>query len=159
MLSLEWRYTVKKDKEGWKRKQMEKKESWLEKKASKICGLNKKPYLCSVKIKTGVLIGKLGYGVMVTQQILVLFFQVRILVVQHEAFLMEREAFFMRGGWFRDDVQTAFFPSQGFCKKIFHLSGYIVSLLKQVYCVLKDVPAIFQPKLSPSLWRTGKGLP
>ena len=72
---------------------------------------------------------------MVTQQILVLFFQVRILVVQHEAFLMEREAFFMRGGWFRDDVQTAFFPSQGFCKKIFHLSGYIVSLLKQVYCV------------------------
>ena len=76
----------------------------------------------------------MGYGVMVTQQILVLFsrfesvaqrkgcrwhlifaedwtmvlmvtqrdsgpvFQVRILVVQHEAFLMEREAFFMRGG-------------------------------------------------------------
>ena len=42
--------------------------------------------------------GRLDYGVMVTQQILVLFFQVRILVVQHEAFLMEREAFFMRGG-------------------------------------------------------------
>ena len=41
--------------------------------------------------------GRLDYGVMVTQQILVLFFQVRILVVQHEAFLMEREAFFMRG--------------------------------------------------------------
>ena len=39
----------------------------------------------------------MGYGVMVTQQILVLFFQVRILVVQHEAFLMGREAFFMRG--------------------------------------------------------------
>ena len=101
----------------------------------------------------------MGYGVMVTQQILVLFFQVRILVVQHEAFLIERGAFFMCGGCFRDDVQTAFFPSLGFCKKIFHLSGYIVSLLKQVYCVLKDVPAIFQPKLSPSLWRTGKGLP
>lgn len=77
---------------------MEKKRILIRKKASKICGLNKKPYLCSVKIKTGVLIGKLGYGVMVTQQILVLFFQVRILVVQHEAFLMEREAFFMRGG-------------------------------------------------------------
>ena len=40
----------------------------------------------------------MGYGVMVTQQILVLFFQVRILVAQHEAFLMERGAFFMCGG-------------------------------------------------------------
>lgn len=96
MLSLEWRYTVKKDKEGWKRKQMEKKESWLEKKASKICGLNKKPYLCSVKIKTGVLIGKLGYGVMVTQQILVLFFLVRVRVAQQIKSILEKiqDAFF-----------------------------------------------------------------
>ncbi len=36
----------------------------------------------------------MGYGVTVTQQILVLFFQVRILVVQREAFLLGREVFF-----------------------------------------------------------------
>ena len=42
----------------------------------------KKQYLCSVKIGTGVSVERLDYGVMVTQQILVLFFQVRVLVVQ-----------------------------------------------------------------------------
>ncbi len=72
---------------------MEKKRILIRKKASKICGLNKKPYLCSVKIKTGVLIGKLGYGVMVTQQILVLFFQVRILVSQHINYLLKKKFF------------------------------------------------------------------
>ena len=51
------------------------------------------PYLCSVKIKTGVLIGKLGYGVMVTQQILVLFFQVRILVSQQTNHLSKTKIF------------------------------------------------------------------
>lgn len=72
---------------------MEKKRILIRKKASKICGLNKKPYLCSVKIKTGVLIGKLGYGVMVTQQILVLFFQVRILVSQQTNHLSKTKIF------------------------------------------------------------------
>ena len=42
----------------------------------------KKPYLCSVKNGTGGSVKRLDYGVMVTQQILVLFFQVRVLVVQ-----------------------------------------------------------------------------
>ena len=42
----------------------------------------KKQYLCSVKNGTGGSVEKLDYGVMVTQQILVLFFQVRILVAQ-----------------------------------------------------------------------------
>lgn len=39
---------------------------------------------------------RLGYGVMVTQQILVLFFQVRILVAQHrrKEICMERISFF-----------------------------------------------------------------
>ena len=42
----------------------------------------KKQYLCSVKNRTGGSVERLDYGVMVTQQILVLFFQVRVLVVQ-----------------------------------------------------------------------------
>ena len=42
----------------------------------------KKQYLCSVKNGTGSSVERLDYGVMVTQQILVLFFQVRVLVVQ-----------------------------------------------------------------------------
>ena len=42
----------------------------------------KKQYLCSVKNGTGGSVERLDYGVMVTQQILVLFFQVRVLVVQ-----------------------------------------------------------------------------
>lgn len=41
-----------------------------------------KQYLCNVKNEMVIGNGKLGYGVMVTQQILVLFFQVRILVSQ-----------------------------------------------------------------------------
>ena len=42
----------------------------------------KKQYLCIVKNGTGSSAERLDYGVMVTQQILVLFFQVRVLVVQ-----------------------------------------------------------------------------
>ena len=42
----------------------------------------KKQYLCIVKNGTGCSVERLDYGVMVTQQILVLFFQVRVLVVQ-----------------------------------------------------------------------------
>ena len=42
----------------------------------------KKQYLCSVKNGMGGSVERLDYGVMVTQQILVLFFQVRVLVVQ-----------------------------------------------------------------------------
>ena len=42
----------------------------------------KKQYLCIVKNGTGGSVERLDYGVMVTQQILVLFFQVRVLVVQ-----------------------------------------------------------------------------
>ena len=42
----------------------------------------KKQYLCSVKNGTGGYVERLVYGVMVTQQLLVLFFQVRVLVVQ-----------------------------------------------------------------------------
>ena len=42
----------------------------------------KKLYLCSVKQKTTIVLSILGYGVMVTQQILVLFFLVRIRVAQ-----------------------------------------------------------------------------
>ena len=44
----------------------------------------KKLYLCIVKNGTGGSVERLDYGVMVTQQILVLFFQVRVLVVQLE---------------------------------------------------------------------------
>ena len=47
--------------------------------------MNKKPYLCIVKNGTGGSVERLDYGVMVTQQILVLFFQVRVLVVQLES--------------------------------------------------------------------------
>ena len=44
----------------------------------------KKLYLCIVKNGTGGSVESLDYGVMVTQQILVLFFQVRVLVVQQK---------------------------------------------------------------------------
>ena len=50
----------------------------------------KKQYLCIVKNGTGGSVERLDYGVMVTQQILVLFFQVRVLVVQ----LKNAEVFF-----------------------------------------------------------------
>ena len=62
---------------------------------------------------------------MVTQQILVLFFQVRILVVQHEAFLISGKAFFVRGGWFRGDVKMVFFSLTG----IFQKSSFIFQIL------------------------------
>ena len=52
------------------------------KKNEKVWCVMKKPYLCSVKNGTGGSVERLDYGVMVTQQILVLFFQVRVLVVQ-----------------------------------------------------------------------------
>ena len=55
---------------------------FFEKIASKVWYVIKKPYLCSVKNGTGGSVERLDYGVMVTQQILVLFFQVRVLVVQ-----------------------------------------------------------------------------
>ncbi len=55
---------------------------FYEKKNENVCGVKKKPYLCIVKIGTGGSDERLDYGVMVTQQILVLFFQVRVLVVQ-----------------------------------------------------------------------------
>ena len=42
----------------------------------------KKQYLCSVKNGSGGSVERLDFGVMVTQQFLVLFFQVRVLVVQ-----------------------------------------------------------------------------
>ena len=54
----------------------------MKKNAGKVWSVNKKPYLCNVKNKTGGFVERLDYGVMVTQQILVLFFQVRVLVVQ-----------------------------------------------------------------------------
>ena len=53
-----------------------------EKNAEKVWCVIKKPYLCIVKNETGGFVERLDYGVMVTQQILVLFFQVRVLVVQ-----------------------------------------------------------------------------
>ena len=52
------------------------------KKNEKVWCVMKKQYLCSVKNGTGGSVERLDYGVMVTQQILVLFFQVRVLVVQ-----------------------------------------------------------------------------
>ena len=55
------------------------------KKNEKVWCVMKKPYLCSVKNGTGGSVERLDYGVMVTQQILVLFFQVRVLVVQLES--------------------------------------------------------------------------
>ena len=62
---------------------MERKNAFRIKKVrKKIWSVNKKPYLCIVKNGTGGSVESLDYGVMVTQQILVLFFQVRVLVVQ-----------------------------------------------------------------------------
>ena len=62
---------------------VEKKKCVLNKKKNeKVWCVMKKPYLCSVKNGTGGSVERLDYGVMVTQQILVLFFQVRVLVVQ-----------------------------------------------------------------------------
>ena len=58
------------------------KKIFCKKKNEKVCGVKKKVYLCIVKIGTGSSDERLDYGVMVTQQILVLFFQVRVLVVQ-----------------------------------------------------------------------------
>ena len=52
------------------------------KKNEKVWCVMKKQYLCGVKNGTGGSVERLDYGVMVTQQILVLFFQVRVLVVQ-----------------------------------------------------------------------------
>ena len=52
------------------------------KKSRKVWYVMKKQYLCIVKNGTGGSVERLDYGVMVTQQILVLFFQVRVLVVQ-----------------------------------------------------------------------------
>ena len=61
----------------------EKKKTFLiKKKNEKVWCVMKKQYLCSVKNGTGGSVERLDYGVMVTQQILVLFFQVRVLVVQ-----------------------------------------------------------------------------
>ena len=57
---------------------------FFEKNTGKVWSVNKKPYLCIVKNKTGGFVERLDYGVMVTQQILVLFFQVRVLVVQRK---------------------------------------------------------------------------
>ena len=54
----------------------------MKKKNEKVWCVMKKQYLCSVKNGTGGSVERLDYGVMVTQQILVLFFQVRVLVVQ-----------------------------------------------------------------------------
>ena len=54
----------------------------MKKKRENVCRVIKKQYLCSVKNRTGGSVERLDYGVMVTQQILVLFFQVRVLVVQ-----------------------------------------------------------------------------
>ena len=53
-----------------------------EKNGWKVWCVMKKQYLCIVKNGTGGSVESLDYGVMVTQQILVLFFQVRVLVVQ-----------------------------------------------------------------------------
>ena len=53
-----------------------------QKKRRKIWRVIKLLYLCSVKLKDAHKSNKLGYGVMVTQQILVLFFLVRIRVAQ-----------------------------------------------------------------------------
>ena len=53
-----------------------------EKNGWKVWCVMKKQYLCIVKNGTGGSVERLDYGVMVTQQILVLFFQVRVLVVQ-----------------------------------------------------------------------------
>ena len=53
-----------------------------EKNGWKVWYVMKKQYLCIVKNGTGGSVERLDYGVMVTQQILVLFFQVRVLVVQ-----------------------------------------------------------------------------
>ena len=55
----------------------------------------KKQYLCSVKNGTGGSVERLDYGVMVTQQILVLFFQVRVLVVQLKAAVEKSSAVFL----------------------------------------------------------------
>ena len=55
---------------------------FYKKKNEKVWSVMKKQYLCSVKNGTGGSVERLDYGVMVTQQILVLFFQVRVLVVQ-----------------------------------------------------------------------------
>ena len=54
----------------------------------------KKLYLCIVKNGTGGSVEKLDYGVMVTQQILVLFFQVRVLVVQRKKLQFDCSFFF-----------------------------------------------------------------
>ena len=59
-----------------------KKNVFDKKKNEKVWCVMKKQYLCSVKNGTGGSVERLDYGVMVTQQILVLFFQVRVLVVQ-----------------------------------------------------------------------------
>lgn len=57
----------------------------------------KKPYLCTANLNKGCLFRTdeiiLGYGVMVTQQILVLFFQVRILVSQQTNHLSKTKIF------------------------------------------------------------------
>ena len=55
----------------------------------------KKLYLCSVKQKTTIVLSILGYGVMVTQQILVLFFLVRIRVAQQKGVLSYQDTFFV----------------------------------------------------------------
>ena len=60
----------------------EEKSVFNKKKNEKVWCIMKKQYLCSVKNGTGGSVERLDYGVMVTQQILVLFFQVRVLVVQ-----------------------------------------------------------------------------
>ena len=57
---------------------------FIEKKEEKVWYVTKKQYLCIVKNGTGGSVERLDYGVMVTQQILVLLFQVRILVAQQE---------------------------------------------------------------------------
>ena len=68
----------------------EEKSVFNKKKNEKVWCVMKKQYLCSVKNGTGGSVERLDYGVMVTQQILVLFFQVRVLVVQRNGLKIER---------------------------------------------------------------------
>ena len=64
-------------------KKKEEKYVFERKNAEKLCMFQKMLYLCTVKTKDDNRSLILGYGVMVTQQILVLFFLVRVRVAQH----------------------------------------------------------------------------
>ena len=102
----------------------------MQKKNEKVCGVKKKTYLCIVKIGTGSSDERLDYGVMVTQQILVLFFQVRVLVVQLKEGSSQELPFLF--------VPTPYNKKEGVKHPLFVCHSLIDSSITAIFCTISS---------------------